>query len=48
MYQLGSAGGLAEPPLLGPAGSPLGDALNAVAACAHAAITRSGLSQADL
>ena len=31
-----------------PAASPLGDALNAVAACAHAAITRFGLSRADL
>ena len=32
MHQLGFAGGLADPPLPGPAGSPLGDALNAVAA----------------
>ena len=39
MHQLGFVGGLAGPPLPGPAGSPLGDALNAVAACAHAAIT---------
>ena len=39
---------LAGPPLPGPTGSPLGDALNAVAACAHAAITRFGLSRADL
>jgi len=31
-----------------PAASPLGEALNAVAACAHAAITRFGLSRADL
>jgi hypothetical protein len=37
MYQLGFVGGLADPPLPGPAASPLGDALNAVAACAHAA-----------
>ena len=48
MHQLGFTGGLADPPLPGPAGSPLGDALNAVAACAHAAITRFGLSRADL
>ena len=32
----------------GPAGSLLGVALNAVAACVHAAITRFGLSRADL
>jgi len=48
MYQLGFVGGLADPPLPGPAASPLGDALNAVAACAHAAITRFGLSRAGL
>ena len=48
MRQLGFAGGLAGPPLPGPAASPLGDALNAVTACAHAAITRFGLSRADL
>ena len=48
MHQLGFVGGLAGPPLPGPAGSPLGDALNAVAACVHAAITRFGLSRADL
>ena len=48
MRQLGFAGGLADPPLPGPAASPLGDALNAVAACVHAAITRFGLSRADL
>ena len=48
MHQLGLTGGLADPPLPGPAASPLGDALNAVAACAHAAITRFGLSRADL
>jgi hypothetical protein len=48
MHQLGFVGGLADPPLPGPTGSPLGDALNAVAACAHAAITRFGLSRAGL
>ena len=48
MHQLGFVGGLAGPPLPGPAGSPLGDALNAVAACAQAAITRFGLARADL
>jgi hypothetical protein len=48
MHQLGFVGGLADPPLPGPAGSPLGEALNAVAACVHAAITWFGLSRADL
>ena len=48
MRQLGFVGGLADPLLPGPAASPLGDALNAVAACVHAAITRFGLSRADL
>ena len=48
MHQLGLDGGLAGPPLPGPAASPLVDALNDVAACAHAAITRCGLSRADL
>jgi len=48
MHQLGFVGGLADPPPPGPAASPLGDALNAVAACAHAAITRFGLSRAGL
>ena len=48
MHRLGFVGGLAGPPLPGPAASPLGDALNAVAACVHAAITRFGLSRADL
>ena len=48
MHQLGFVGGLADPPLPGPAASPLGDALNAVAACVHAAITRFGLSRADV
>ena len=43
-----SPAGAADPPLQGPAASPLGDALNAVAACAQAAITRFGLSRADL
>ena len=47
MHQLGFVGGLADPPLPG-AGSPLGDALNAVAACVQAAIARFGLSRADL
>ena len=48
MRQLGFIGGLAGPPLPGLAGSPLHDALNAVAARVHAAITRPGLSRADL
>ena len=46
MHQLGFIGGLAGPPL--PATSPLGDALNTVATCAHTAVTRLGLSRADL
>jgi len=48
MFQLGFIGGLADPALPVPSGSPLGDALSAVAACAHAAITGYGLSRADL
>ena len=48
MRQLGFIAGLADPPLPALSGSPLGDALNAVAACAHAAITGSGLSRGDL
>jgi hypothetical protein len=48
MHQLGFVGGLARPPLPGPAASPLADALNALAACTHAAITRFGLARADL
>jgi hypothetical protein len=48
MRQLGFIAGLADPPLPALSGSPLGDALNAVAACAHAAITGSGLPRGDL
>ena len=47
MYQLGFIGG-ADPALPEPSGSPLGDALNAVAVAAHAAITGYGFSRADL
>ena len=47
MLQLGFIGG-SDPALPVPSGSPLGDALSAVAACAHAAITSYGLSRADL
>jgi hypothetical protein len=46
MRQLGFVGELADPPLPGPAASPLRDGLNAVAACARAAITRFGLFRA--
>jgi hypothetical protein len=48
MHQLGFIAGLADPPLPALSGSPLGDALNAVAACVHAAITGSGLPRGDL
>ena len=47
MLQLGFIGG-SDPALPVPSGSPLGDALSAVAACAHAAITSYGLSRANL
>ena len=47
MFQLGFIGG-ADPVLPEPSGSPLGDALSAVAAAAHAAITGHGLTRADL
>ena len=47
MFQLGFIGG-ADPVLPEPSGSPLGDALNAVAAATHAAITGHGLARADL
>ncbi len=47
MFQLGAIGGT-DPALPGPAASPLHDALNAVAAAAHAAITGHGSAQADL
>jgi transposase-like protein len=47
MHQLGQIGG-ASPALPVPAGSPLGDALNAAAAAAHAAITGYGFTLADL
>ena len=43
MFQLGFIGG-ADPVLPEPSGSPLGDALNAVAAAAHAAITGHGFT----
>ncbi len=45
MYQLGGIGGTG-PALPGPAASPLHDALNAVAAAAHAAITGCRVGQA--
>ena len=47
MRQLGAIGGT-DPALRAPAASPLGDALNAVAAAAHAAITGHGFAHADL
>ena len=47
MRQLGAIGG-AGPALPESASSPLHDALNAVAAAAHAAITGHGYSQEDL
>jgi len=47
MGQLGAIGGT-DPALPGPGASPLHDALNAVAAAAHAAITGHGFAQADL
>jgi hypothetical protein len=47
VHQLGFTGG-ADPALPELSGSPLGDALNAVAATAHAAITGYGLSRADV
>jgi hypothetical protein len=47
MHQLGFIGGT-DPALPEPAASPLGDALNAVAAAAHAAITGYGFTRADL
>ena len=47
MFQLGFIGG-ADPVLPEPSGSPLGDALSAVAAAAHAAITGHGFTRADL
>ena len=47
MFQLGLIGG-ADPVLPEPSGSPLGDALSAVAAAAHAAITGHGFTRADL
>lgn len=45
MHQLGWIAG-ADPALPDPAASPLGDALNAVAAAAHAAITGHGFGPA--
>ncbi len=47
MHQLGAIGGTG-PALPEPAGSHLGDALNAVAAAAHAAIAGHGFGPADL
>jgi transposase-like protein len=47
MFQLGVIGGT-DPALPGPAASPLHDALNAVAAAAHAAIAGDGFGLADL
>ena len=47
MVQLGVTGGT-DPALPGPAASPLHDALNAVAAAAHAAIGGHGFGLADL
>jgi transposase-like protein len=47
MFRLGFIGG-SDPVLPVPAGSPLGDALAAVAVCAHAAITRHGYGREDL
>lgn len=48
MHQLAFIAGLADPPLPALSGSPLGDALNAVAACVHAAITGLGVPRGDL
>jgi len=45
--ELGVIGG-ASPELPAPAASPLGEALNAVAAAAHAAITSRGYTRADM
>ena len=47
MFQLGFIGG-ADPVLPEPSGTPLGDALSAVAAATHAAITGHGFTRADL
>ena len=47
MQQLGAIGGT-DPALPGPDASPLHDALNAVAAAAHAAVTGHGFDSADL
>ena len=47
MFQLGVIGGT-DPALPGPDASPLHDALNAVAAAAHAAITGHGFGPPDL
>ena len=47
MFQLGAIGGT-DPALPEPDASPLHDALNAVAAAAHAAITGHGSGPADL
>jgi len=47
MFQLGVIGGT-DPALPGPDASSLHDALNAVAAAAHAANTGYGLGRADL
>jgi len=47
MFQLGVIGGT-DPALSGPDASSLHDALNAVAAAAHAANTGYGLGRADL
>lgn len=47
MVRLGAIGG-SDLALPVPAASPLGDALAAVAACAHAAVTRHGYARADL
>ena len=47
MRQLGVIGGT-DPALPGPDASPLHDALNAVAAAAHAAIAGHGFGRADL
>jgi hypothetical protein len=47
MFQLGRICGT-DPELSGPAASPLHDALNAVAAAAHAAITGYGLGPGGL
>jgi hypothetical protein len=47
MFRLGFLGG-GDFIVPAPAGSPLGDALAAVAACAHAAVTRHGHDRGDL